>query len=119
MSPTLRILMLLAGFIIAIWILLRIRKSKVKMEDAIFWVCLAAMFIVLGTFTKLTFWLTGILGIQSPANCVYMMIIALLIEKVFTLSIKTSQLEEKIEIMSAEIAIRTKDLENTAEKDDV
>lgn len=112
MSITLRILLLLASIVTAVWILWRVRKAKVKMEDAIFWICMALVLFVMGTFTKLTFWLSGLLGIQSPANCVFIIIIALLIEKIFTLSIKFSQLEDKVEVLTAEVALRTKDLED-------
>jgi hypothetical protein len=39
MSGVLRIMLLIAAVFSAWWILLKIRKCKVKMEDAIFWVC--------------------------------------------------------------------------------
>lgn len=111
MSITLRIVLLIASGITAIWILYRIRKSKVKMEDAIFWICLACILFVLGTFSEVSYWISGLLGIQTPANCVFLIIIALVLEKVFTLSIKVSQLEEKMDILAAELALRCKDNE--------
>ena len=111
MSSTLRILLFVAGIITASWILYRIHKSKVKDEDAVFWVCLAVVLLLLGIFPSFSYWLSGLLGIQAPVNCVFLLIIALLLEKVFTLSIKLSQLEDNIEILSAEVALRTKDLE--------
>ena len=110
MSYTLRALLFIGGIVTAAWILLRIRRSKVKVEDAVFWFCLAVLLLVLGTFTDISFWLSEMLGIQSPANCVFLLIIALLIEKIFTLSIKLSQLEDKMEVLTAEVALRTKDL---------
>lgn len=115
MSATLRVLLLAAGIVTAIWILYRIRKSKVKLEDAIFWVCLAVILVFLGTVPQFSFWLSTLLGIQSPANCVFLLIIVLMLEKMFTLSIKISQLEDKLEVLSAEVAIRTKDLEDKAQ----
>ena len=119
MTVTLRIILLVAAAVCAIWILFRIRKCKVKMEDAIFWVCMAVVLFILGTFTDISFFLSRLLGIQSPANCVFLLIIAMLIEKVFTLSIKLSQTEEKLEVLTAEIAIRTKDIERKLEQTDV
>ena len=49
------------------------------------------------------------LGIESPANLVFLFVICLLLEKIFTLSIITSQLEEKVSILSAEVALRSQD----------
>ena len=46
-----------------------------------------------------------------PANFIFLAIIALLCEKLLTVTIKLSQLEEKVEIMAAEIAIRTQKTE--------
>lgn len=119
MTITLRIILLIAAIVCAVWILYRIRKSKVKVEDAVFWICLAGVLFVMGTFTEISFWLSNLLGIQSPANCIFLLIIAMLLEKIFTLSIKVSQIEEKIEILAAETALRTKDIEKQMEKTDV
>lgn len=110
MSSTLRILLLMAGIITAIWILYRIRRSKVKMEDAVFWICMAVILFVMGTCTDLVYWMSRRLGMMAPVNCVFLLIIALLIEKVFTLSIKLSQMEDKMETLAAEVALRTKEL---------
>lgn len=107
MSITLRMLLLIGAICTAGWILRKIRKLKVKMEDAIFWMIFAGILCVLGIFPELTYWLTGVMGIMSPANLIFLVIIFLLIEKVFTLSIVVSQLEEKVSILSAEVALRS------------
>ena len=106
MSITLRILLVAAALVTATWILRKISKLKVKMEDAIFWIVFAGILCVLAIFPDLCYWLTGALGMMSPANLIFLVVIFLLIEKVFTLSIIVSQLEEKIEILSAELALR-------------
>ena len=107
MSVVLRVILLIAAVISAWWILLKIRKCKVKMEDAIFWVCFAVILLVMGVFPNFTYWLTRVLGMQSPANLIFLIIIFLLLEKVFTLSIITSQLEDKVTVLSAEVALRS------------
>lgn len=107
MSITLRVLLLIGAICTAGWILRKIRKLKVKMEDAIFWMVFAGILCVLAVFPEITYWLTGLMGIMSPANLIFLVIIFLLIEKVFTLSIIVSQLEEKISILSAEVALRS------------
>ena len=107
MSGTLRILLLVAAIITAIWIFHKIRRLKVKMEDAIYWVVFAMVLAVLGLFPEISFWMTKKLGVQSPANLVFLLMIALLLEKVFTLSILVSQLEDKVSVLSAEVALRS------------
>ena len=107
MSGTLRALLLVAAVVTAAWILYKIRKLKVKMEDAIFWMIFAGILCVMGMFPQLTYWLTDKVGILSPANLVFLVVIFLLVEKVFTLSILVSQLEEKVSVLSAEVAVRS------------
>ena len=107
MSNTLRYLLLAAAIITAIWILRKIRKLKVKLEDAIFWIIFAVFLAILGIFPELTYWATGKIGLMSPANLIFLVVIFLLIEKVFTLSMVVSQLEEKVTTLSAELALRT------------
>ena len=112
MSIILRILLLAASVVTSMWILWKIRKNSVKQEDALFWICFAIMLELLGVFPKLSYIMSAYLGVQSPANFVFMVIIAALLEKIFTLSIQQSFLESKMEIMAAELAIRCKSIED-------
>lgn len=107
MSITLRILLLAAALVTAGWILFKIRKLKVKMEDAIFWVIFAGILCVMAVFPELTYFLTDRIGIMSPANLIFLVVIFLLMEKIFTLSIIVSQLEDKVSVLSAELALRS------------
>ena len=109
MSGIMRILLVLVSIGTTWWILHKIRKSKVKMEDAIFWMFFSGLLLILAIFPQLSFYLSDLLGIDSPANLVFLMIICLLLEKIFTLSIVVSQLEEKVSVLSSEVAIRTQD----------
>lgn len=108
MSNTLRALLIVASLITVIWILRQIRKFRVKMEDAIFWMFFAAILLLLAIVPEFSFKLSELLGFMSPINLVFIVIIFLLVEKIFTLSIIVSQLEEKIAVLSAEVALRSK-----------
>ncbi|MDD6070733.1 MAG: DUF2304 domain-containing protein [Clostridiales bacterium] len=109
MSRILEILILIGTFVSVIYILLRIHKLKIKMEDTVFWICFAVLIAVLGTIPEVASWMATLLGIQSPVNLVFLVIIGLLIEKLFTISVTLSMLEEKVTILSAELAIRSRD----------
>lgn len=119
MSIILRIMLLAASVLTAIWILRKIRKSRVKQEDALFWICFAAILAILGSFPEISFMMSDLLGIQSPANFVFLAVIAMLLEKLLSLSIQISFLESKIEIMAAELAIRCKNIEDSMKKGNV
>ena len=80
MTITLRALLVMAALITVIWILRQIRKFKVKMEDAIFWIFFAAVLLVLAIFPEICFELSKLLGFMSPSNLVFVIIIFLLAE---------------------------------------
>lgn len=116
MSTILRVMLLVASLVTAVWILRKIRKNRVKQEDALFWLCFAFMLALFGIFPKLSYMMAEILGIQSPANFVFLAVIAILIEKMFSLSIQVSFLENKLEIMAAELALQCKNMEDEIKK---
>lgn len=109
MSDILKVLILIGVFGSVIYILLRINKLKIKMEDTIFWIFFAIVIAILGTIPQVAYWASKVIGVQSPANLVFLVIIGLLVEKLFTASITLSMLEEKVTILSAELAIRSRD----------
>lgn len=107
MSATLRVILFVLAVVTAWWILSKIRRLKVKMEDAIFWIFVAVVLCVLSLFPEIVYKLTEIVGVMSPANLVFLIVIFILLEKVFTLSIIVSQLEEKVTVLSSEVALRS------------
>ena len=115
MSNSLRTILLIAAAVSACWILYQIRRLKIKLDHAIYWIVFAVLLAVLGIFPEFTYWLTRKLGMISPANLIFLVIIFLLLVKVFTLSMLTSQLEDKITVLSAEVALRSLDAEHRLE----
>ena len=117
MSVTLRILLIVVSLITAFWILRKIRKNKVKQEDATYWICFAFILMIMGIFPQISFKLAELLGIQSPANFIFLLVIFMLVEKILTLSIQVSTLQNKLEILTAEVALRTKGNEEKKEEE--
>lgn len=107
MSATLRIVLLLSAVVTVVWILRKIYRCKVKLKDAIFWFCMAALLAVVGIEPQVAYWCAYIIGIQAPVNFIFLFVLALAMEKIFTLSILVSQLEDKVTILSAEVALRS------------
>lgn len=116
MSIELRIVLLFAAVFSIGWIITRIRKAKVRLEDTFFWVVMSVVLLVLGLFPGLSYWLASVLGIISPANLVFLVMICLLFEKLLTMSIMYSQMQDKYVTMAAEMALRCKELERQIEE---
>jgi hypothetical protein len=93
MSLDLRILLIGASVIMVLSVVLRIRKSKFQIRDGVFWFLLSALFLVMSIFPQAVIGLSRLIGIESPANLVFLGIIAIVLVKNFLLSAKISQLE--------------------------
>ena len=117
MSVTLRVILILAAMVTAYWIMWKIRKHKVKLEDAVFWVIFAFVLVIIGIFPQILYWLSGLFGVMSTANLVFLIMIFLLIAKIFTMSLTISQLEDKVEVLSAELALCEHSVEDVDKKE--
>lgn len=118
MPVMLRSILVIVSLLTAIWIIYKIRQNRVKQEDAVFWIFYAIILAILGLFPGLSFYMAHFLGIQSSSNFVFLAIIALLLEKLLSISIQVSVLENKVEEMTAEIALRCKNLEDGQKKEE-
>lgn len=116
MSIELRVVLLIAAVFSIGWIITRIRKAKVRLEDTFFWVVMSVVLLILGLFPGVSYWLTSVLGVISPANLVFLIMISLLFEKLLTMSIMHSQMQDKYVTMAAEMALRCRDLENQVDE---
>ncbi|EOS74270.1 hypothetical protein C819_03023 [Lachnospiraceae bacterium 10-1] len=116
MSIELRVVLLFAATFSIGWIITRIRKAKVRLEDTFFWMVMSVVLLLLGLFPGVSYWLSSILGVISPANLVFFIMICLLFEKLLTMSIMHSQMQDKYVTMAAEMALRCKELERQIEE---
>lgn len=92
----LKILLIVFSILTSLTVIHRIRKARMQIDDAVFWVLFSLVLIVLALFPGLVYRMTDITGMQSPANLLFLVIIFVLIVKIFSMSIKISVLESKI-----------------------
>ena len=105
MSFALRVILLIGAIWMAAYILKKIRKAQMQIEDAIFWIFVAVLFVLLGIFPGIAIFAAGIVGVQSPANLVFLVTIFLLLFKLFALTRKVSVLEHRIKYFAQTYAI--------------
>jgi len=114
MSWTLRIVLIIVSVLSTVSVLGKIRKSKMQIEDAVFWVLFSFTLILLAVCPPLLFFFTERLGMQSPANLLFLAVIGLLFFKVFSMSIKISVLEERIRKLVQDEALKEREAEEAA-----
>ena len=58
------------------WMILRkIRTSKMRIEDSIFWIGFFLMLILFSLFPQIVYWMTELAGVQTPVNFIFLFII--------------------------------------------
>lgn len=111
MTVGFRIFLILMA-LLAFWIMIRnIRHSKMLISDCLFWFFFALLIIILAIFPQIDYFFAGILGIQSPVNLVYLIMIAILLFRNFKQTIRISELETKIKNITQSTAIYRHDKE--------
>ncbi len=58
-----------------------------------------------GVFPGIAYWASHLLGFQSPINFVYVVIIFLLLARQFFLSIRISQMDSRLRILTEQVAL--------------
>lgn len=105
MSVALRILLIVVSVMNTLNILRRIRKSKLQIEYSIFWLLFSMVLIVISIFPQIVIKLAQLIGFQSPANMVFLLVIFALMFKSFQSTLEISQLQYKIEELTQKIAL--------------
>ena len=105
MSIYLRIILLVISLLSMLNIFKRVRKSKLQIEYSIFWIVFSILLILVAVFPQPMFVLAQILGIQSPANMVFLFVIFILLIKLFNMTIEVSQLQYKQQELVQKIAL--------------
>jgi len=106
MSIVLRCTLILVSVLTFMIIVKRIRNAKVQIEYSLFWIVFAAGLLVLAFFPEIAGFAAMVLGIQSPANFIFLFVIFVLLVHQFFNSIKISQMENKLKELTQELAVR-------------
>ena len=105
-SIVLRLMLILVSVWLLFNVLRCVRKAKVQIDDMIFWLFFSVALIVLAAVPQIAHWAANLIGVISPVNLIYLVIIFVLLLKIFSMSIKFSQLESKLKSLTQELAVK-------------
>ncbi len=88
------------------FVLGKIRNSQLKTSDAVFWFLFAGCLVVISIFPQIVYWAAALVGIQSPANLVFLLVFIILIVKLLLSSVETAQLKSKLNTLVEYEALR-------------
>jgi hypothetical protein len=104
-SFVLRIGLIVVSLLTLIFITRKVRNAQVKLEDSIFWFCVAFVLLFLSIFPQVFFVISDFAGIISPANLVFLFFIFVLLILGFNLSVHLSQTDTKLKELTQQLAV--------------
>ena len=78
MTVALRVTLFVMAVLSVVIVLYSIRKSKMRIEDSIFWAGLAFLVLLLSIFPQIGSWFSGVLGFMAPVNFIFLFFISVL-----------------------------------------
>jgi hypothetical protein len=105
MSAVVRIILIFASVCLLVFIGRSIKKSKMRIEDSIFWMLLAVAILLLSIFPQIATLASDAMGFQAPVNFIFLFFIFILLMKGFATSKHVSELENKVKELSQQIAV--------------
>ena len=116
MSLVFKIILVVMSILACIYALRKIRKSQFLIEDAFFWIIISVALVIVSIFPGLADFFTKLIGMEAPSNFIFLVMIFLLLVKTFSLSIKVSQMDERIKNLVQKLAIINNETEKEIDK---
>lgn len=116
MSVNFRIILIFGSVLTLIFILRKIRKSQINLEETLFWIFFSFVLALMAIFTPIAKYGANLFGIQSTTNFVFLSIIFVLLIKIFLISIKISKLQNNIKTLTQKFSLNEIDLSNDINK---
>ena len=109
MQIGLRVLLIVGAVCMLFFVLNKIRKSQLQTDYAVFWFIFAGCLVIVSMFPQIVYWLCSLIGIESPANLVFLLVFVILIIRLLTASVEIAKLKSKIERLTQSVALFNKD----------
>lgn len=116
MSITLKLFLLSILFVQLVFIIFVVRKNKLTIKYASFWIILMILLAFVTIFPNIVFRLSEILGFEKASNMVFLLGFFFLFYIIFILLVSISIQNEKIRLLVQEISLLKENFENDEKK---
>ena len=100
-----QILFVVLAIAILILVIDLVRRSVLREKYAVVWFATSLVFLVFAIWPKTAVNLSQSLGIETPSNFVFGLVIILLLTVVMQLSLEVGKLEDKVQTLADEAAL--------------
>lgn len=89
-----------------IYFLRQISRRHLNIESAVFWSIFSGVLVLLSVFPQIMIKGAEFLGIESPANLLFVIVLCLLIFYLFFTTVKLSRMEQQIAALTQHLALQ-------------
>ena len=111
MPIQLRVMLIIGAVGTMIYFIGEIRKNQLQIKHALFWTVASLVLVIMSLLPTKVYEVIHYVGLQSPTNFVFLLLIFALIIRQFSDTVKISVLERKLSIMTQRIALMKMDEE--------
>ena len=86
-------------------ILRMIKKRKMELKYALPWLIATVIAIVVDAFPQILFWITDLMGIETPSNALFLIALCLMIALIFLLTVVVSRQSDRIKHLAQTVAL--------------
>lgn len=105
MTLTLRIVLILVSLLTLLFVMRKVRSSKIKLEDSMIWILFSGALLILSIFPGVFDFFAELAGVYSTVNFVFLFFIFVLLVLCFNLHMRVSQADTKIKELTQLLAI--------------
>ena len=105
MTLTLRVVLVLVSLMVLLFVMRKVRSSKIRLEDSMAWILFSGVLFVLSVFPGIFDFLAELAGVYSTVNFLFLFFIFVLLILCFSLNMKVSQMDTKIKELTQLLAI--------------
>lgn len=110
MNTLLRVVLMVSSVLVALFILLRIRKKHLNIDDAMYWLFFSLLILVLGIFPDIAEWAANLIGVDAASNFVFLVMIFLILIKLFYVCIDLSIQKQRLTRLIQRLALMNKEM---------
>lgn len=105
MSPILRILLIAVSVGMTFFVLRKIHKAQLDIDDSLHWIVSAFVLLLLSIFPQIAVKAAEALGFMSPANFVFLCVIFVVLVRLFIQSVEMSVQKHRLNHLVQKLAL--------------
>ena len=82
-----------------------IRKRKMELKYALPWLFAALVAVIVDAFPVILFWITDLMGIETPSNALFLIALVLIISLLFLVTVVISRQADRINHLAQTVAL--------------